>query len=140
MPTITPQIILPSSNQQHLGVELMSHWAKVLLSLTDKDKREERLDAFRLVCCWLCSFAFRESGCLVGLLIGISGPTQKGRNKDRGSRSAINLPKPKKEAEKQRGRLVFGIAPPACHCNLQQCQKKKSQHQQFDQSSLPLIV
>jgi len=35
MLTTIPQIILPSSNQQHLSVELMSRWAKVLLSLMD---------------------------------------------------------------------------------------------------------
>jgi len=38
MLTTIPQIILPSSNQQHLSVELMSRWAKVLLTLTDKNK------------------------------------------------------------------------------------------------------
>jgi len=35
MQTTIPQIIQSSSNQQHLSVELMSHWAKVLLSLMD---------------------------------------------------------------------------------------------------------
>ena len=35
MLTTIPQIIQSSSNQQHLSVELMSHWAKVLLSLMD---------------------------------------------------------------------------------------------------------
>jgi len=38
MLTTIPRIILPSSNQQHLSVELMSRWAKVLLMLTDKNK------------------------------------------------------------------------------------------------------
>jgi len=35
MQTTIPQIIQSSSNQQHLSVELMSRWAKVLLSLTN---------------------------------------------------------------------------------------------------------
>jgi len=45
MLTTILQIILPTSNQQHLSVELMSHCTKVLLTLTDKNKREERVDA-----------------------------------------------------------------------------------------------
>jgi len=44
MPTTTPQIILPSSNQQHLGVELLSGWAKVLLVLMTKtNERKESM-------------------------------------------------------------------------------------------------
>jgi len=36
----------------------MSCWAKVLLSLMDKDKWEERVDACLLVCCWLHSCCY----------------------------------------------------------------------------------
>jgi len=50
MLTTILQIILPTSNQQHLSVELMSRWAKVLLTLTDINKGEERVSMLENGC------------------------------------------------------------------------------------------
>jgi len=52
-PITTPQIILPSSNQLHLGVELLSRWAKVLLVLMDKANERKEL---MLVCLFVVGF------------------------------------------------------------------------------------